>query len=378
MLTFMPHSSRKRRAPAPCRADALDRGTTLTPLARLRQGYRLATLLLALALAAPPAHADAQAAEREKARAMASQGFDALQAKDYATAEELFRKADAIVHAPTLVVDHARALVGLRRLVEAHERYALVLREGVPDSAPWQWKRALEDAEKELADLEPRLAWLTITVRGPRKPVVTIDGRRVPGAALGVRRATNPGRRVIRVRADGYLPTDRNVALDEGEAGSIEVVLARDPAAPVDPVEEEPAPEVVVISTPSGPKPTDRTLDYVLLSAGGAGIVLGAVTGILALQVRKDLNDTCPTGTCFPGDGTEYSDYRQKVNRYRGLGTASGVSFAAGAAAAVTGAALFLFTGKSEKSPPSETPANESSLMPSVLGPTSFGLSGTF
>lgn len=376
----MPHCSRKRSDPRPLRAaDALDRGTTLTPLARLRQGYRLAMLLLALALAAPRAHADTNAAEREKARAMASQGFDALQAKDYATAEELFRKADAIVHAPTLVVDHARSLVGLGRLVEAHERYALVLREGVPDTAPWQWKRALEDAEKELAELEPRLAWLTITVRGPRKPLVTIDGRRVPDAALGVRRATNPGKRVIRVRADGYLPADRNVALKEGDAGSIEVVLARDPAAPLaaTETEEEPAPEVVVISTPSGPKPTDRTLDYVLLSAGGVGIVVGAVTGILALQVRKDLNATCPAATCYPGDGSEYSDYRQKVNRYRGLGTASGVAFGAGATAAVAGAVLFLFTGKSEKPAPSETSSKASSLK-ALVGPTSFGLSGTF
>src|ERR1043165_8586206 len=69
-------------------------------------------------------------ATREQARGLAAQGYDALQRKDYAVAEDLFRRADALVHAPTIVVDHARALVGLGRFVEAHERYELVMREG--------------------------------------------------------------------------------------------------------------------------------------------------------------------------------------------------------------------------------------------------------
>ena len=77
--------------------------------------------------ASPRAFAQASEADRATARSLAREGHDALLKKDYALAEDRFRRADQLVHAPSLVVDHARALVGLGRLVEAHERYALVL-----------------------------------------------------------------------------------------------------------------------------------------------------------------------------------------------------------------------------------------------------------
>ncbi|HTU62208.1 MAG TPA: hypothetical protein VMF89_27305, partial [Polyangiales bacterium] len=107
-----------------------------------------ALLLLAVLGAARPAIcAEPTPQDRAAARALALEGYNALQRKDFATAEERFRRADKLVHAPTLVVDHARALTGLGRLVEAYERYALVVREGVSDNSPWPWKRALQDAE---------------------------------------------------------------------------------------------------------------------------------------------------------------------------------------------------------------------------------------
>src|SRR4051812_30509984 len=108
-------------------------------------------LLLVLALAPLRASAESlpptpTAAAREEARKLARQGFQALQRKDYASAEDLFRRADELVHAPTLELDHARALVGLRKFVEGHERYEQVIREGVAPNAPWQWKAAVVEA----------------------------------------------------------------------------------------------------------------------------------------------------------------------------------------------------------------------------------------
>jgi len=76
--------------------------------------------LVCAVLLAMPARAEPNEADRATARALALEAHKALQNKDYATAAERFGRADALVHAPTLVVDWARALQGLGRFVEAH------------------------------------------------------------------------------------------------------------------------------------------------------------------------------------------------------------------------------------------------------------------
>src|SRR5688572_8370318 len=86
-----------------------------------------------------PAQAEPTEADRATARALATEGYRALQRKEFEVAAERFQRADALVHAPTLMVDWARALVGLGRLVQAEEKYAQVVREGVDAKAPQSW-----------------------------------------------------------------------------------------------------------------------------------------------------------------------------------------------------------------------------------------------
>src|SRR5690606_19874127 len=179
-------------------------------------GAFLLTVACVLTLAVPATAAEPTAADRATARALAREGFDALKKDDFETAEDRFRRADQLVHAPTLVVDHARALVGLGRLVEAHERYSLVLREGVSPNAAWPWKRAYADAQKEIEVIKERLAWLTIQVKGPETPEVSIGGREIPPAAVGVRRATDPGEHTIIVGGEGFHSKEEVVTLTEG------------------------------------------------------------------------------------------------------------------------------------------------------------------
>ena len=135
------------------------------------------------------AAAEPSAADRATARSLATEGYWALHDKRYAEAADRFGRADALVHAPTLTLDWARSLVGLGQFVEAQERYELIIREGVEAKAPQSWKKALSDARNELASLKPRLAWVTITVKGPSDAQVTIDGLAVPPASIGARRA---------------------------------------------------------------------------------------------------------------------------------------------------------------------------------------------
>jgi hypothetical protein len=312
--------------------------------------------------------------QRSQARELAGHGFEALQRRDFAKAEELFRHADSLVHAPTLVLDHARALVGLGRLVEAHEGFAQVLREGVAPNAPWQWRGAVDAAKAELAAVEPRLAWLTVSVSGPRQPEVRIDSKPLRQAALGVRLATDPGTHTVIVRADRFLPVEKAVTLREGQTADLELVMAPDPDAPPLMAESKPAAEVIYVKTAAPPqKAKDQTLATILLSAGGVGIATGAVTGFLALGVRSDLKSSCSDGVCVPRNEAEYSALNDQRDRYRALGTASGVAFAVGLGATVTGLAVLVFGSRG-----ATTGAQRSAAPRLAFGAGTVSLAGEF
>jgi hypothetical protein len=304
-----------------------------------------AAVLICLLLSGSPAWAKPSGADRATARALAIEGYRALQKGDFGTAEERFRRADSLVHAPTLMVDHARALVGLGRLVEAYEDYRLVMREGVPQGSPMTWRRALKDAERGLKALEPRLAWLTITVKGPSEPSVLVDDTPVPPAALGVRRATDPGERRVKASAPGFVASEEAVTLAEGEDKTVELAPAPDPASPAAPVQASKA-RPVPQSPP--PKRPSNTVAYAALGLGGAGLVVGAVTGVLFLGKRSELSSKCPD----PSNCQE----RQLIDEYNRYGTVSGVSFGVGVAASAVGVWLLVSHKGAERPPEASKP----------------------
>jgi hypothetical protein len=312
----------------------------------------LSSLLLVMALSARAFAEEPSEATREQARTLAAQGYEALQRSDFVAAEDLFRRADKLVHAPTIVVDHARALVGLGRLVEAHERYELVLREGMPANVPWSWQRAAADAERELAELKPRLAWLTVRVSGPSKPKVEVDDKDVPLAALGVRRATDPGVHTVKARANGYVQKAQDVTLGEGEAQELDIALELDPTSNRAELEEDRPEQVHARKGAESTSTPNNTLAFVLLGIGGAGIATGAITGMMALGVRSDLDKECVDRVCKAMVESDATRYQKDIDRYRVLGTVSGVSFAAGIAAAATGGVLYWLGGREREKAP--------------------------
>jgi hypothetical protein len=304
--------------------------------------------------------------DRATARELAREGYDALEKKDYAVAEDRFRRADALVHAPTIVVDHARALVGMGRIVEAYERYALVIREGIASNAPASWKQAVADAEREIEPLKPRMAWLTINIQGPTEPHVTVDGREVPLASLGARRATDPGKRKVRVTAEGFVSGGRIVVLKEGEQQSITIALER--AEAVD-LPETAAPAQDTGAAPGEASSSSSPLPWIAFGIGGAGLAVGGVTGVMALGVRSDLSSSCPTSTCKPKDESDEKRMQDDLSQYHTLGTVSGIGFGVGLAGVATGVVLLLTAPNAEAAP------TAASLTP-VVGPGYLGIRG--
>jgi len=317
-------------------------------------GLALGSLWVAIACAEP------SASDRATARSLAGEGYQALQDKDFATASDRFSRADALVHAPTLMIDWARSLVGLGKLVEAQERYEQIVREGVDARAPKSWLRALSDASAELAELKPRLAWVTISVSGSDAPHVTIDGTAVPPAAIGVRRAVNPGASLVRVQAKGYLAQKKVLDLREGAEEAVAFSLEPDPdAQAANAAHDRPLP------APAPAPAHDPTLMYVAFGVSGAGLVVGGVTGALALGKRSQLANACRSDRCL-------SDKASLIKSYHTLGTLSGVGFSLGVAGAGVGVALWYLNRNSNHAP------SQGLVVHPYLGVGSIGAVGSF
>jgi hypothetical protein len=295
------------------------------------------------------ARADPTDADRATARSLAREGLEAQQHSQYAIAADRFSRADALVHAPTLLLGLARAQVALGSLVTAHETYERILREPLQPHAPAVFGKALEDAKRELAALTPRLAWVTIRVEGVESPDVTIDDVRVPVAALGVRRTCDPGSHSVKASAKGYAVAERMFDVAEGGEQSVTLSMEPLPAAPA---------AVVMTSVPETVMPVRTKLAIASLGLGAAGLITGSVAGILVLTKHATLSRECTNG-CPLDDSSELYTYRTLANLSTGAMIVAGV----GAAAGVT----LLLTGDRGAKPVS-----------AYVGPMSAGVVGTF
>jgi hypothetical protein len=322
------------------------------------------TLSISLALLAPSALAEPSAADRATARTLAQEGQHALENKNYAMAIDKFSRADALVHAPTLLLGLARAQVGATKLVEAQENYNRIIREGVPANSPKSWSKAVDDANKEVGAISPRIPWVTISVLGPSNPEVVVDSTPVPQASLGVKRAINPGTHKIKVSAEGYHPQDKVITLTEGQTLSVNIELEQAP-------QEAPPPAAKVATTPavdttmstSGGGEWRKTVAYVALGVGGASLIVGGVAGGLALTKHSQLSDECPGNVCDPSQNAN-------VDTYRRLGTIADVGFIVGGVGVATGIILLV-------TQPKETSSAGTKLTP-WIGLGSAGVNGVF
>lgn len=308
-----------------------------------------AAAFLALALVQSPAAADVSDVDRATARTLTLEGYEALDRKDYATAADRFARADALYHVPTVALGLAHAQVGLGKLVGALATYSRIVREGVPPNAPPAFVKAVEDSRREIEALMQRIPSVIIVVRGASEPKVMLDGVEVPAAALGVKRPVDPGTHVVHVTAAGALPGDANVTILEGKVETVTIELkpapvSQVPVVPAAPAQPPPAapPAAPPAEAPSGGS-TQKTLGFVAIGLGGAGLGLGAITGGLALSKHSSLIDQCPSGHCKP---SQQASLQSDVDSYHTLGALSTAGFIAGGALLGAGVILVLTAPK--------------------------------
>lgn len=344
----------------------ISRSRTRTLLSALGIG------LMSCLVSPTPAHAEASASDRATARALAGEGYSALKDKDYVTAEDRFRRADELLHAPTLVLDHAKALIGLGRIGEAYATLDSASREVLPPGAPAVWTRAVKDARVLLETLKGKVGWLVLRIKGPADVHVEIDGRPLAADAWRERLPETPGERHIVVNAPGFVDQTRDEQLSEGLETEIEIELQPIP---------KPAPVVAIVppapARPVAPAPKEashgrRTLTYVSFGVSGVGLAVGAVGGILWLKARSDIKSACGGLTCQPTNSAEKSRLDDDKHRYDTSGTVAGVGFGVGVVGAATGLVLLLSQSKEP-----EATEQHAGVHPYV-GPGSFGIYGAF
>jgi len=336
----------------------------------MRSFARSSVIAATLFFVAPLAHAQS-AADRATARQLGLDGQDALDKKDYATAEDRFRRADALFHAPTLLLGFARAEAGLGKLVNASEAYNRIVREGVPPGAAPAFAKALDAAKAEEGSVRARIATVTVTVTGPENPTVTLDDQPLSVAALGVRRPVDPGTHLVRASADGWEPAETRFAVTD--AGSANALLSMQRVTPVVPA-AAPPPSPVLAPAGETPAPHEtssagttgsgqRTLGWVGVGVGVAGLATGTITGILAMGKHSDLQTLCTNG-CPPSAQGD-------LDSYHTLGTLSTVGFIAGGVLSGVGLVLLV------TAPHDSTTASGPRVTP-YLGLGSVGATGAF
>ncbi|AKT39950.1 hypothetical protein [Chondromyces crocatus] len=308
------------------------------------------------------AHADTSDVDRATARTLAQEGQDALDDGDFDTARDRFTRADAIIHAPTLLIGVARAQVGLGHLIEAQEAYNRILREGIAPDAPEAFTLALEEARREVLELSPRVPAVTIRVDGAHPSQVMIDGVPIPSAAIGARRPVDPGEHTIRAIAPGHRAAEASIFLAEGTHQDVHLTLAS-----TTPEATPPRPEEAPLAPPRSGFPS-KALGLTALGVGGAGIVLGGVTGIMALARHAALTEVCPGDVCP-------RQHEGARDTYRTLGTLSTVGFIVGGAGIVGGSLLLLTMPTVDAS---RTSSPQGLRIAPQIGPGYVGAKGSF
>jgi len=277
-------------------------------------------LVAVVATYASPSLADE--ASRLAAEELFLQGRKLVEAGDLGAACPKLAESQRLDPAPGTLLNLAECYEATGKLASAWVRYKELY---VYASQRGQTSRA-ERATAKIAELEPRLFYLTITVRAPAKDlVVTKDGVALGRAAWGTRLPVDPGDHVVAASAPGRRPWTTTLRV-EGASQVVEVPLL----APLPRVAEARA------ATSS---PAVRTAGTVLVAIGAAATVSSLGFGLGAkLEDDKARADECSASACTPAGAERIDRAIQYGNVATGLALGAAVFVVAGVVLYVVGA----------------------------------------
>jgi hypothetical protein len=316
----------------------------------IRFSRAIAAAIMVLALATShDAAADPTAADVETARGLYVEGLELRDGGKLEMSLGRFKAAHALAATPITSLELGRAHALLGELVEAREMLLSIERLPVQPSESPKAGNARVEARAMAEQLRDRIPALRIVFspEPPSAPHVTIDGVVIPPEALANPRKVNPGSHTIVAEANGAHATStlllierelRMVTLALRGAPAPATVAAR-PVVPTNPDAPREAPRDAPSSQAAGP----TGWFYVGLGAAGVGVVVGSITGAIALSKASALQTEC-TGAQCPRSAAD------DLTTSRTMGVVSTIAFGV----AIAGGAIALVTWLSR--PSSTTP----------------------
>ncbi|MFO0554296.1 MAG: hypothetical protein U0271_38300 [Polyangiaceae bacterium] len=319
--------------------------------------------LVALSLCAPEVAAQPKTPQdTNSAIVLARDAKTRFDARKFDEAYTLFEAAEAKAHSPVLVLYMARCRRQLSKLLAARELYRRAAAEVADAKTPPQFKTAIEEAKRELAELEPQIPRVIILAPGfPSGTVLELDGASVTETAAAAGIQVDPGaHKAVARNGDQILATaDVNAELTKSVTATLSAPTTT-PDKPIDKPKEEP-------DAPQGPaaQPTESGGSFVpgavVLSVGVAGLAVAIGTRVVAFDIVDDVRSRCFGDHCAPAEKTE-------IDRAVALQTASTICFVVGGAAAAVGIILLAVRPGGAESP----------AVALEVGPSRLSLSGTF
>jgi hypothetical protein len=193
---------------------------------------------------------------------------------------------------------------------------------------------------------------------------VTVDGQLFAEQLDGKGAPIDPGEHVVRFEMAGAAPIEQRVLIREGEKNRA-VSASFPPPHPgttVDPIRQPPPGkrDDPHRTLPDSPR---KTLGFIGIGVGAAGLVVGTVAGGLVIAQHQTLAPSCPGGHCPSSD-------RASVDRYNLTANVANAAFPIGGALAVTGVVLVVTAPKAGSS--------GGARWAPLIGPAFAGVKGVF
>ncbi len=234
----------------------------------------------------------------EEAAKLFGEGKAKFQAGDYAGAYEAFKSADELVPDPPVpkfrMAESLDKQGDVEGAIKAYENFLAAKPRPVED------KERIETANARIAALKMAPADVKVTLLPPEAAAATFT---LDGAPATNPVKVPPGKHTIVAKLAGFEDGKVEVDVQRGEKKEVTITLTAKPAeVPVTPV-DKPVEKPVEKPKPAEPKSSSSKIPAIVtLSLAGAGVVVGAVFGGLALKSKGEYDDG-PTQDLF--DETE-------------------------------------------------------------------------
>jgi hypothetical protein len=303
----------------------------------VRRNRHIAGLVLLAALSSSAAARAQDIRDPAAAEELFRQGRAASEKQDFSTACAKFRESNRLDPAVGTVFNIADCEEKLGRLATSWTLF----QEVVQRLPPADNRRAI--AEQRASTLEARVPKLSIRLAHSDRTDVTVrrDGVSLGTASLDTPLPVDPGDHVVIVEAPGTRAAEFHARVAEGESAVLDVAIGD-----ALPATGEVSPGVnsgVPVATP-GP---NHTAAYGVGGVGVAGLLTGAIAGVLTLNKKSTVNSDCVGKQCSQAG-------LDAANAGKTLGVIATVGLITGAVG--IGAATYLFV-----SAPSPTESARSS-----------------